>query len=120
MIDLDDTLVYGGYLDVINEYLNTNHKIEEVNEYRFESLLPNGIDDKYVDFYYEKDIYNYTKVFDNAKEALEKINDKYDVCICSAYVMPEGIEKSYIHLANKYKYLLYTIMLFLCVSWLVK
>lgn len=106
MIDLDETIVYGGYLDVINEYLNKNYKIEDIDEYRFESLLPNGIDDKYVDFYYERDIYSYTKVFDNAKEVLERLNEKYGICICSAYVMPEGIEKSYIHLANKYKYLL--------------
>jgi len=105
MIDLDDTLVSGGYLDIINEYLNENHKEDELTEYRFESLLPNGIDDDYVNYYYERDVYSYTRVFDNAKEILEELNNKYDICICSAYIMPEGIEKSYIHLANKYKYL---------------
>lgn len=106
MIDLDDTIVFGGYLDVVNEYLNKDYKEDNITEYRFETLLPNGIDEDYVNFYYQKDIYNYTKIYEDAKETLEKLNDKYDICICSAYVMPEGIEKSYIHLANKYKYLL--------------
>ena len=27
MIDLDDTIVEGGYLEVLNEYLGTNYKI---------------------------------------------------------------------------------------------
>lgn len=105
MIDLDDTLVSGGYLDIINEYLNTNHKEEDITEYRFETLLPDGITEDYIDYYYQKDVYSYTKLFHQAKETLEKLNDKYDICICSAYVFPEGLERSYIHLANKYKYL---------------
>jgi len=105
MIDLDDTIVSGGYLDIVNEYLNKNYKEENITEYRFETLLPNGITDDYIDYYYNRDVYSYTKVFDKAKEVLEKLNNKYDICICSAYVFPEGLEKSYIHLSNKYKYL---------------
>ena len=106
MIDLDDTLVSGGYLDIINEYLKEKHNENDVTEYRFETLLPNGITEDYVNFYYEKDVYSYTKIFDSAKDVVKKLSEKYDVCICSAYVFPEGIEKSYIHLANKYKYLI--------------
>lgn len=105
MIDLDDTLVCGGYLDIVNEYLGKSYKEEEIDEYRFETLLPDGITDDYVKFYYDRDVYNYTKLFDDAKRVIEKLNDKYDICICSAYVFPEGVEESYIHLANKYKYL---------------
>jgi len=105
MIDLDDTIVSGGYLDVVNEYLNKDYKEEDITEYRFETLLPDGITDDYIDFYYKKDIYSYTKVYKGAKEVLEKLSNKYDICICSAYVFPEGVDKSYIHLANKFKYL---------------
>lgn len=105
MIDLDDTLVSGGYLDIINEYLNEDYEEDSITEYHFETLLPNGITKDYIDYYYNKNVYNYTKILDNAKETLEKLNNKYDICICSAYVFKEGIEKSYIHLANKYKYL---------------
>lgn len=106
MIDLDDTIVSGGYLDIINEYLKEDYDIEDIDEYYFETLLPNGITDDYVNYYYEKNVYDYTKIFDDAKEVLEELNKKYDICICSAYVFNEGLEKSYIHLANKYKYLL--------------
>ena len=105
MIDLDDTLVSGGYLDIVNEYLGKNYKEEEIEEYRFETLLPDGITDDYTNFYYDRDVYSYTKLFDDAKRVVERLSNKYDICICSAYVFPEGIEKSYIHLANKYKYL---------------
>lgn len=105
MIDLDDTLVSGGYIDIVNEYLNEDYKEEDVTEYQVETLLPDGITEDYVNYYYEKDVYSYTKLYKDAKEVLEKLNKKYDICICSAYVFKEGLEKSYIHLANKYKYL---------------
>ena len=106
MIDLDDTIVSGGYLDIINRYLKKDYNEQDINEYYFESLLPKGITEDYIDFFYSEDVYSYTKIFENAKEVLEKLNKKYDVCICSAYVFNEGLEKSYIHLSNKYKYLL--------------
>ena len=105
MIDLDDTLVFGGYLDLVNEYLNTNYKLEDTNEYRFEKLLPDGITKDYLDFFSERDVYAHTKIFVNAKEVLEQLSKVYDICICSAYVFPEDTERSYIQLANKYKYL---------------
>lgn len=105
MIDLDDTIVSGGYLDIINNYLKEDHNIDDIDDYYYETLLPDGITDDYIKYFYSQDVYSYVKVFNKAKEVLEKLNKKYDICICSAYVFKEGLEDSYIHLANKYKYL---------------
>lgn len=106
MIDLDDTIVSGGYLDIINEYLNKNHTTDDVDGYYFEDLLPDGITDDYVKYFYSKNVYHYVKIFDKAKEVIERLSKKYDICICSAYVFPNGLEDSYIHLGNKYQYLM--------------
>lgn len=105
MIDLDDTIVTGGFLNIVNSYLKTNHKLDDVKEYYIESLLPDGITKDYVDYFYKHDVYDYAEVFTDAKEVIEKLSKKYEVCICSSYVWKEGLEGSYIHLANKYKYL---------------
>lgn len=106
MIDLDDTIVTGGYLDIINKYLNENHTLEELKSYRAEELLTDGVTEDYVNYYYDHDVYQYTKILENAKEVLEKLSKKYDICICSSYIFPEGVEKSYLHMSNKYKYLI--------------
>lgn len=106
MIDLDDTIVTGGYLDIVNEYLKESHTFDEIKGYRAEKLLPNGITPDYIDYFYNHNVYHYTKVLDDAKEVLEKISKKYDICICSAYLFPEGIEKSHLHISNKYQYLI--------------
>jgi len=105
MIDLDDTIVTGGFLKIVNSYLNTNHTLDDVKEYYIESLLPEGITKDYVKYFYNHDVYDYAEIFTDAKEVIEKLSKKYDVCICSSYVWNDGLEDSYIHLANKYKYL---------------
>ena len=47
MIDLDDTIVEGGYLDVLNEYMGTNYTYSDTTEYFVESLLPEDRVDEY-------------------------------------------------------------------------
>ena len=105
MIDLDDTIVSGGYLDIINEYLHQKYTSDDIDGYYFEDLLPDGITEDYVKYFYSHDVYRYVKILEQAKEVIQKLNEKYDVCICSAYIFPQGIADSYIHLSNKYKYL---------------
>lgn len=67
MIDLDDTIVIGGYLDLVNSYQNTNFQITDLEGYYFEDLLKDGITDDYIKYFYNHNVYHYTKVFDNAK-----------------------------------------------------
>ena len=52
MIDLDDTIVEGGYLEVLNEYLGTNYTYQDTTDYFVESLLPEGKLDEYLEYFY--------------------------------------------------------------------
>ncbi len=87
MIDLDDTICTGGYLEVLNEYLDTNYTYDDLEDYYVESLIPEDRREEYLDYFYKYvDVYKYVKVIPNAIEVIEKLTKKYDVYICSAYV----------------------------------
>lgn len=88
MIDLDDTICTGGYLEILNEYFNTSYTYNDLNDYYVETLVPDGQLDEYLDYFYSPgvDVYKYVKVIDHAIEVIEKLSKKYDIYICSAYV----------------------------------
>ena len=87
MIDLDDTICKGGYLEVLNEYLGTEYTYDDLEDYYVESLIPENALDEYLDYFYKYvDVYKYVKVIPHSIEVIEKLAKKYDVYICSAYV----------------------------------
>ncbi len=88
MIDLDDTICQGGYLEILNDYFNTNYTYDDLDDYYVESLVPDGKLDEYLDYFYsgKVNVYDYSKPLPDAIEVIEKLSKVYDIYICSAYV----------------------------------
>lgn len=87
MIDLDDTICTGGYLEVLNEYLGTNYTYDDLEDYYVESILKEDKLEEYLDHFYKYiNVYDYVTIIPHAIEVIEKLTKKYDVYICSAYV----------------------------------
>lgn len=109
MIDLDGTIVEGGYLEVLNEYLGTNYTYDQVSDYFVEELLPKkeGELEKYLDYFYNNiNVYNYTTIKPRAIEIIEKLSKKYEIYICSAYLDKRVPEKSGSVTNNKHMWLI--------------
>jgi len=107
MIDLDGTIVEGGYLEVLNEYLGTNYTYDDVTDYFVEGLLPEGELDKYLDYFYNNiNVYDYTRIKPKAIEVIEKLSKKYEIYICSAYLDKRVPEKSGTVTNNKHMWLI--------------
>lgn len=107
MIDLDGTIVEGGYLEVLNEYLGTNYTYDDVTDYFVESLLPEGELDNYLDYFYNNiNVYDYTHIKPDAIKVIEKLSKKYEVFICSAYLDKRVPERSGVVTNNKHMWLL--------------
>lgn len=87
VIDLDETICEGGYLGVLNEFLNTNYKSEDIEGYYVEEVLPKEQFEEYLDYFYSSvDVYKYMKEIPGAIATVKALSEKYDVYICSAYV----------------------------------
>ena len=107
MIDLDDTIVQGGYLEVLNEYMGTNYTYEDTEDYFVESLLPEDKVADYLDYFYNHvNVYDYAKVKEHSIETIQKLSEKYEIYICSAYLDKRVPEKSGVVTNTKHMWLI--------------
>lgn len=107
MIDLDDTIVQGGYLEVLNEYMGTNYTYQDTEDYFVESLLPPEKVDEYLEYFYNNiNVYDYVTIKPRAIEVIEKLSKRYEIYICSAYLDKRVPEKSGVITNTKHMYLM--------------
>ena len=52
MIDMDDVIVKGGFLYLINQYLGTNYKEEDFKDYYMQDIIPPHLRDDFWDNYF--------------------------------------------------------------------
>lgn len=107
LIDVDEVLCNSGFLPLVNEFKNTNYKIDDFTDYYLDDYVLSSGKEKQK-FYLEKNSYDYATLLPNAYEVLEKLNRIYDIYICSACVMFCMIEQSGKFFMDKYNWLLKT------------
>lgn len=105
MIDMDVTITCDGIIDIVNEYLQTNYTSKDAKDYYVQSLIPKDKLHEFNKFFYERNLYHYTKLTPDAVEVLKYLNDKYDVYILTAYQLRNENDGAENHLKNKYQYL---------------
>jgi len=88
IIDLDDVICEGGFFTLINKFLNSNYTLSDVKGYYMQSLIDDSKLDEFFEFLLESNMYNYVEVIPNAIEVIEKLNDKYELYICSSFIIP--------------------------------
>ncbi len=106
MIDLDDVIVdQSGWIKVINDYLNSNHTIDDVKGYYIQDLVPEEKMNEYTKYFITQNIYDYCNLNKNCYEVLKELNEVYDVYICSAYVYKDDVSFSAKFLEHKFNFL---------------
>lgn len=103
MIDLDETIVSGGYIEALNEYLGTNYKPEDIKEYYISNILPPEENSKYLDYFYQNvNVYDHSHLIPDSLEVIKELSKYYEIYICTAFYdkrKPEGCA-----IMAKYKY----------------
>lgn len=106
MIDMDDVICTGGYLALLNKYLNKNYKIDDFKEFFLEDvLIPQEEKKQYFDYFFKEDVYKYADFVDGAKKTLLELSKHFDLYVCTAYYHHDSISNSGIHCLNKYNWL---------------
>ncbi len=88
LLDVDEVMCYSGYIEAVNDFLGEKHKLSEFKTYYIDDIIP---ENKRIDFYkYCGTINMYDKavVMEDAVEVIKKLNEKYEIYICSAFVNP--------------------------------
>lgn len=107
MIDMDNVITDAGFIQKVNEFLGTNYKLEEQEDFILQNLVPKEKKDDYWKFMKKNNFYELEyPLIDGAYEALEKINKKYELYIVTAYLyIDSNPDISGDNLKNKYYYL---------------
>lgn len=104
MIDMDNVITDGLFFDYIQEFLHKEINLEQISTYYLQELIA----DQKIHFWEwvkEKDFYKDAPLFKDSYEIINKLNEKYDVYIVTAYLWKDTIDISGENLRNKYNYL---------------
>ena len=105
IVDMDDVLCGKGFIRMINEFLETNYQEEDANSYYINDLIPKEKFSEWLQFFAEKNVYDYVDLEDDVQEVMEKLNKKYDIYIATSYVFRDDKQLSGKSLKDKFEYL---------------
>lgn len=105
MVDMDEVICGGGFLNLVNEFLEANYKIEDIKIYYIQDLIPKERYKEWSKFFNAKNVYDYCEMIEDTYEVLEKLSKKYEIYIATDYIFRDNKEYSANILKNKFNWL---------------
>ena len=105
IVDMDDVLCEKGFINMVNEFLGTNYEQEDANSYYINDLVPDEKLEEWVKFFEERNVYEYEDLAKDVQDVMEKLNNKYELYIVTAFIYRDAPEYSGKLLKNKFEYL---------------
>ena len=105
IVDMDDVLCGKGFIRMINEFLETNYQEEDANSYYINDLIPKEKFSEWLQFFAEKNVYDYVDLVEDVQEVMRKLNEAYDIYIATSYVFRDDKQLSGKSLKDKFEYL---------------
>jgi len=102
MVDMDDVITVGTFKEQIEEFLGSKIDVKKTGYY-----LQNALGNRMDEFFKKGDLdmYQDAPLMNDAYEVLEKLNEKYELYIVSAFHTPGASYQDGNHLKYKVKYL---------------
>ena len=95
LLDVDEVIVFSGFLPLINEFLHTNYKIDDFTDYYIDdAAIPKERFEEFKAFKQGKSLYKNAEPLPHAIETIKKLNEVYDIYLCSDCIDPFDIEYS--------------------------
>ena len=105
LVDMDDVICAHGFIGIVNDFLGTNYTEYDAKSYYINDLVPKEKMNDWIEFYKNKNVYDYMKLSEDVQEVLKKLNEKYEVYIVTAYIFRDDPSVSGNQLKNKFDYL---------------
>lgn len=104
LVNMDNIITTGGFLYLINQFLGTEYKEEDIEKLQILDQIPNQ--DAFYKWFVCQNIYDHCNLLPNAYEVLQELNENYDLFIGSSYLFPELLTESGHILKQKFDYLI--------------
>lgn len=106
LLDVDEVIVFSGFLEAINDFLGTNYVIDDFTDYYIDSVvIPEDRIDEFNEFLRNRNLYDFAPILPNAIEVIKKLNEVFDIYILSSCVNFLDVEGSGRYFADKYHFL---------------
>ena len=89
IIDIDDVLVDNYMLSSLNKFLGTNYGEEDFSGYYLQNVISDPKkQEEFFKFLFTQDMYRDIPIKDGVNEILPKLNEKFDLLLCSNILIP--------------------------------
>ena len=95
LLDIDEVFCFSGYLELVNEFLNTNYKIDDFDDYYIDEMaIPEDKKEEFYKFASTKDQYANPVILPGAIDAISILSKYYDIYPCSDCRNPFDLKNS--------------------------
>lgn len=106
IIDVDEVICFGGFLDAVNDFLGTSYVIDDfTNYYIDEECIPKERMDEFNKFVNSRNMYQNPHMLPKAVEILKLLSEHYELYILSSCVNPFDVDGSGRLFQDKYNFL---------------
>lgn len=110
LLDVDEVIVFSGFLETVNDFLGTNYVIDDFTDYYIDNaVIPKERFKEFNEFLNNRNVYDYAELLPGAVDAIERLNEYYNIYILSACVNTQNVEGSGRMFADKYNFLIRTL-----------
>lgn len=107
LLDVDEVIVFSGFVEAINDFLGTNYTIDDFTDYYIDiKVVPEEKLSEFYEFISKRNLYKYSSLLPGAIESIKKLNEIYDIYILSSCVNETDIKGSGRIFMDKYDFLL--------------
>lgn len=107
LLDIDEVFCFPSFLKAVNDFLGTNYVIDDFTEYYIDQeAIPKERFNEFNHFISNRNLYEDAEILPHAIETIEKLNEFYNIYICSSCINPFDLKNSGILFANKYDFLI--------------
>ena len=107
LLDVDEVICSSGFLSAVNEFLGTNYEIDDFTDYYIDrNAIPKEKIEEFKEFVNNRNLYENTYILPGANEVIKRLNEVYDIYICSACVNGLNVEGSGKIFMDKYNFLI--------------
>ena len=107
LLDCDEVICFSGFLKAVNDFLGTNYEIDDFTDYYIdEAIIPPERMDEFNKFINSRNMYENAYILPGAIETIKRLNEVYDIYICSSCVNPLDVKGSGRVFTDKYNFLL--------------
>ena len=110
LLDVDEVVCFSGFLKAVNDFLGTNYQIDDFKDYYIDEVaIPKELFTEFTKYVSSIDRYKHPELIPGSVETIKKLNDVYNIYICSSCINPFDKPGSGKLFHDKYNFLINTL-----------